>query len=160
MDRDQKDQKGKQVGQIMQSSEINYDILCETAVNYAKKFGKDFSYNKKDIADMDNILQYYHEDILKTKPTEKQVRSMALIWGAYLGQCLLNNRLKDLGFEWIIDRGEPILAQEGRKNKMAPVSKVLKRLLNGPEDSVALFYDAAIDIAEGRFRMETENKNV
>ena len=57
-------------------SEKNTDVIVNTAlknsntaVNYAKSFKKNFDYSKTSIIDLEEILNYYSNDISKSKPT-------------------------------------------------------------------------------------------
>ena len=74
--------------------------MSNKAVEYAKSFDKVFNYSEDDIKDLEEILDYYSNDlkgsflknvyrkINKTMPTENQIYTMFLIWGSYLGQVL------------------------------------------------------------------------
>ena len=49
-----------------------------TAVEYAKSFQKEFNYSEMSIGDLEEILDYYSNDLLESRPTENQVWSMSL----------------------------------------------------------------------------------
>lgn len=119
--------------------------LTETAVGYALSFEKSFTFIPEDIRELDDILQYYYEESGKSKPTQDQIWSMSLIWGAYLGETMLRNFGRQLGFEWVMEEDQPVITKTGG-GTVAPVSKVFKRLQNGPEDSVLSFYEVMKDI--------------
>lgn len=73
-----------------------------------------------------------------------------MIFGVYLGQTLLDTYLTLRGYFWAVGEDSiPALKKDG-KNQMSPITKVYKRLLNGPEDSVKSFYDVALYIADGK----------
>lgn len=58
--------------------------------------------------------------------------------------------MTDKGYFWTTGEDDiPVLKKDG-KNQMSPITKVYKRLLNGPEDSVKSFYDVALFIADGK----------
>ena len=62
--------------------------LAAAAVEYAAGLGKALDYTPASISALDEILGIYHEDIHRSEPTEDQVYSVALIFGAYLGECI------------------------------------------------------------------------
>ena len=59
-----------------------------TAIDYAKDFNKKFDYSKNSIVELEEILDYYSNDISVSKPTENQIWSVSLIFGSYLGEVL------------------------------------------------------------------------
>ena len=63
--------------------------MCCGAVEYAKSFGKNFDFSENSITDLEEILDFYSNDISVSKPTENQIWSMAVIFGSYLGQTIL-----------------------------------------------------------------------
>lgn len=120
-----------------------------TAVSYAKSFEKQFDYSKNSIKDLEEILDYYSNDISKSKPTENQIWSMAVIFGSYLGEVMLKNGLSKKGYNWEKDNTSNIpllVANDG--SYITPNDKVYKRLVNGKEENVISFYDVIMDIAK------------
>lgn len=120
-----------------------------TAVSYAKSFEKQFDYSKNSIKDLEEILDYYSNDISKSKPTENQMWSMAIIFGSYLGEVMLKNGLAKKGYNWEKDNTSNIpllVANDG--SYITPNDKVYKRLVNGKEENVISFYDVIMDIAK------------
>lgn len=111
--------------------------FSNTAVEYAKSFDKELDYSSNSIKDLEEILDWYSKDIEKSKPTENQIWSMAMIFGAYLGQTIIKSCDKE--FKWA-DEGDNIPVLKKGTITTAPVDKVYKRLVNGPEDSVESFY--------------------
>lgn len=64
----------------------------------------------------------------------------------------------DPGRHWGTPDGNlPVLMKDDR-NKMSPITKVEKRIVNGEEDSIKAFYDVAVYIAEGRFDQARGNQ--
>lgn len=125
--------------------------MGQTAVEYAKDFNINFDYSEKSIADLERILDYYHKDISASKPTENQLWSMATIFGAYLGETMLNNGLEEGGFAWGLDAEYNIMLLVGENNSyMTPIHKVYNRFINGPEDSVISFYDIMMEIIQAK----------
>ncbi|WP_159888680.1 hypothetical protein [Paenibacillus puerhi] len=128
---------------------------CLTAIRYAKSFGKSLDYSESSISDVEEILDYYSKDlkpgffnsivrsITGKKPTTNQIHSMATIWGAYIGEVIrIHNSDKcNWYYENVWGDGELLHLKIGEM-KAFPIDKVIKRLINGPEDSVVSFFDA------------------
>lgn len=123
---------------------------CGGAIKFARQFGKSFSYKSEDIADMEEILEKIHNDYSNNAITAASAERIAVSLGIYLGQVMLENKLFECGYEWTVDSNEPCLIKDNN-NKMFPIAKVWKRIINGTEDNVKSFYDIGIAIAEGRF---------
>ncbi|WHX38461.1 hypothetical protein QNH36_12130 [Mesobacillus sp. AQ2] len=115
--------------------------MNKRAVEYAKSFDKDFNYKEDNIEDLEEILDYYSNDLKSEMPTENQIYSMALIWGAYLGQMIKEHVNPALNWvnEDVFDDGEIIHLKSG-ENRIFPIDKVYKRLINGKEDNIISFY--------------------
>ena len=62
---------------------------CNVAIGFAERFEKDFDYSKRSLSDLEEILEYYSKDLLRSNPSENQLISMSLIFGSYLGKTLL-----------------------------------------------------------------------
>ncbi len=139
--RPKKDNKNIQVESISQRN-------SNTAVNFAKSFEKQFDYSKNSIKDLEEILDYYSNDISESKPTENQIWSMAVIFGSYLGEVMLKNGLSERGYYWGTDNTSDIpLLMTDSGNCITPNDKVYKRLINGKEDNVITFYDVIMERA-------------
>ncbi len=118
-----------------------------TAIDYAKDFNKNFDYSKNSIVDLEEILDFYSNDIFKSKPTEKQIWSMSIIFGSYLGETMLKNGLSEKGYQWGRESSSNIpLLIKADGWRITPIDKVYKRLVNGSEDSVVSFYKFAIEM--------------
>lgn len=131
----------------------NFDFkpYCEDAIKLASQFGKNFSYSPEDIADMDEILETIHNDYENKKISEQNAEKIAVVFGIYLGQVMLDNSLAKYGYNWAIETSEPYLAKNSA-NQMFPITKTWKMIVNGIEDSVKSFYDVGIAIASGKFK--------
>ncbi|WIY60187.1 hypothetical protein [Bacillus arachidis] len=136
----------------MEQSNLSYRVqeLCNVAIEYAKAFDKTFNYSEEDIKELEEILDYYANDLRDKKaigdeediPTENQMYSMALIWGSYLGEVLKRHLGQEAEWlqETVFDNEEVLHLQVGEW-KVFPIDKVYKRLVNGSEENVISFYD-------------------
>ncbi|GMA97773.1 hypothetical protein [Pelosinus sp. IPA-1] len=128
--------------------------LANTAVRYAQKFNEKLDFSRESIKVVEEILEYYFQDLQNCaadeKPSEEQVWSMALIWGAYIGEVMR----RELGPDYIWSNEEkfeektPHILKVGKSQCAFPINKVHKRLLNGPEDNIVSFVDVLIDVFE------------
>lgn len=132
--------------------EINYKEIADRAAVYAKRNNIDLDFSERSIEDVDSILESYHEHLSEYEGDDgaDTLWNIAVHFGIYLGETMLRLRLRDMGYEWYLDDGMPIL--KGNANtQISPLTKAHKRILNGPEDSVKSFCDVAFSIAEGGF---------
>lgn len=129
---------------------FNAKPYCENTIKFVQQFGKNFSCKSEDIADMEEILDIIHKDYINKDISEKTAEKIAISMGIYLGQVMLDSKLSECGYEWMVDNNQPCLTKNDN-NKMYPIAKVWKRITNGVEDNVKSFYDIGIVIAEGRF---------
>jgi len=117
------------------------------AISYAESFQKNFDYSKKSINDLEEILDFYSNDISESKPTENQIWSMSIIFGSYLGETMLKNGLAKKGYKWGKDNSSnvPLLVNDNGNSFITPNDKVYKRLVNGKEDNIISFYDVIMN---------------
>ena len=120
--------------------------MADRAVEIAKEMGVTLDYTQESVAYLEAILDALYNNKDAQEYDDDTLWNIACIFGAYLGECMLRNEFTDFGFTWGEDTdGEPCLVRENVPegvsiNKMVPLTKVFKRLLNGPEDSVTHFY--------------------
>jgi hypothetical protein len=116
--------------------------MSNKAIEYAGSFDKHFNYKEDNIKDLEEILDYYAKDLTSEMPTENQIYSMSLIWGAYLGQMLKEHINPELDWvkEDVFGDGEIIHLKSG-EYRIFPIDKVSKRLVNGKEDNIISFYE-------------------
>ena len=129
------------------------ESLAATAVDYAASLGKLLDYTPSSIPILDEILQIYHEDIHHSEPTEDQVYSIALIFGAYLGECIRLSVPASSGCRWVIVEGEPVLDQFGVRFGL--VSKVYRRLTNCEEESLIPYYHVVASFVRERLEFDS-----
>lgn len=141
--------------------DINYGEIAERAVAYAENSNIVLDYSKESIKEVDSILGQYYEHAAEYDGEEgaKTLWNIAVHFGIYLGETMLRLKLGDMGYGWYEDDGLPVLVN-GDNTRISPISKAHKRILNGPEDSVASFCDVAFTIAEGGFPTKNVHRAV
>jgi hypothetical protein len=81
-----------------------------------------------------SLLRFLH------RPSKEQVSQMALLWGTYIGEVI---RLHH-GGEWVQEpvggTGEPALTLKIGEIGYFPTDKAYRRLTNGEDDNVWLYY--------------------
>lgn len=101
----------------MTPSEImeSIDHFCNTAISWARSFDKSLDFTDGSIGEVEAILDFYHRDLVRSdeKPTQDQIWSMAVIWGAYLGEVMRRRIGEPCG--WICEDGEFLLEAAGAK---------------------------------------------
>lgn len=125
------------------------EAYSQDAVEYAKRLKKDLDYSEESINEVEEICSLLHKAIpknflgklFKKSPSEETILQMAKMLGGYIGEVIR----KHYGGNWVIEdlmnEGNVLFLNTGDM-KTFPVSKVYKRLKNGPEDNVFYYYYA------------------
>ncbi len=135
------------------TSDLNQEMLsaAESAVKHAREhWSTTLDYSARSVEDVELILARMYESIPKSRvarlfrkpPSDEQMASVAVIYGAYLGEVLR----REFGGTWSREEldGQPdLLALKFTdKNMLFPAGKIWKRLTNGDEDNVWTFYQS------------------
>ena len=75
--------------------------------------------------------------------SEERRAELAKLFGVYLGEVARRNH----GGEWLIPQGGPMagaLVLQGKGGQSSPPSKVYKRLANGGEDNLTVYYELLV----------------
>ncbi len=125
--------------------------IAEEAVSYAKKSGIELDYTVESAKNADVILGAYHDNIERYDGEEgkKTLSSVAVMFGAYIGEMLLREGLSEKGFAWTENKGFPILSTQDGKITASPITKVQKRIINGAGDGIESFVNVVFAAAEG-----------
>ena len=102
-------------------------------------------YSEESIIKVEELSGIVHDELAANPNTkDENVEKVAKMIGSYLGEVII----KYLGGKWIVDKNNEIAIQiKGiYENKEVyfefyPISKVLKRLKNGAEDDLNLYYN-------------------
>lgn len=132
--------------------------LANLAVSYAKQMGYTFDYSAACVEQLETILNEYSEELMADQSeqiTEKQIWSMSLIWGAYLGETIRRQTTSNVRWLQEEDTKEVYLINENQ-GKVYPVTKVQKRLREGLQDNVVSFYDVSLAFLEGKLDLHSQ----
>lgn len=127
---------------------------AEDAVEHANRmFGITLDYSPKGVGNVETILGKLYDTIPRTflarlfgrrPPTDEDIWSVCKMYGGYIGEVVRRHH----GGEWVIDTdvspGDEVIALQKGGSRMFPPSKVGKRLTNGPEDNVEVYYTAGM----------------
>lgn len=117
---------------------------AEDALDLAQQLNVELNFTEESLIQLDQILEQYHKGIPKgikkifsRGPSEEQIDHMAKIWGGYLGETII----RQYGGEWTMSSAfENTVTLRVGNSEIYPVTKIYKRIMNGPEDDVHIFY--------------------
>ena len=131
---------------------VDIEKICRDAADTAAELGVTLGYAPEDVEKLEDIIlpkcRAWYQDGTITE--EKGVWNFAVLFGIYLGEIMLRNYAQDCGYHWGLRDGNLPVLVKNDGTEMSPISKTEKRILNGPEDSVASFYQVGRLFAEGR----------
>lgn len=108
--------------------------LQETALRAKASLG--IEYNLEGVKDLEQFIEWYRT---LSNVTPDDIENSAFFLGAYLGECIIHN----YGGEWSTDEElNLVCVRFDEDNCVFPLTKTLKQLQNGKEDSVYEFYKA------------------
>lgn len=141
--------------------EIDYKEIAEKAVAYAAQNNIQLDFSKESFEKVDDILNAYYEHLSEYQDEDgaKTLWNIAVFFGIYVGEALLQLQLAAQGYQWIIDDRMPIL-QKDAGNQISPITKAHKRILYGPGDSIKNFCDVAFLVANGEFPTQKVHRSI
>jgi hypothetical protein len=120
--------------------------IAAMVVPFAEKnYGVVLDYGVESLRQLDGIL-----DDLRRDQSFENLQPLLFAMGCYVGQVLVKNAgacwrvTGDLGMGEVASSPIAIRVRDGRGCN--PVGKVYKRFQNGPEDSLALFYNVMTQV--------------
>jgi hypothetical protein len=121
---------------------------AEDCVDLAKtQFQAELDFSENSLEKVETILNLVSTSvpkgplakIAKRGPSDEQVRKMAMVWGAYVGEVIRRR----WGGEWTTEtKAQPgyVLTLRLGETDIFPPAKVYRRLTNGLEDNVWHYY--------------------
>ena len=119
------------------------------AVDLAReRFQIELDFSEGSIEKVERILANYHNSLPKgvfgklfgRGPSNDAIWQFAKIWGGYVGEVIRRR----WGGEWALESaafpGQQMITLKVRGQDIFPPSKAGKRMVNGPEDDIWLFY--------------------
>ncbi len=127
------------------------EAYAEDAVDYASKLKKQLNYSSESIKEVEEICTLLYNSIprsffsklFKKNPGEETILQMSKMLGGYIGEVIIKHHGGSWEIENFMNEGNTIVLNIG-ETKIFPIAKVYKRLKNGPEDNVHLYYDVII----------------
>ena len=122
--------------------------LAEKAVEAATFWDVKLDYSAESLEPLEKMMQTIYRSHGKMPLPEEILLSVANLYGAYLGEVLLRCGLKDLDFAWVKnEEGEIVIGKEDFL--AAPVTKVYKRITQGPDHDLTDFFEMVFGLAIG-----------
>jgi hypothetical protein len=125
-------------------------VCAQEAVTIARdRYSVTLDFSEASVRQLETLLAGMHTGLPKpgdpARPSDQWITSVAVTFGAYLGEILRRN----LGGEWLKQNPKapgslPALNIHG--DIVTPCRKVRKRILEGPVENVAFFYQGACQI--------------
>ena len=125
-------------------------VCAQEAVTIARdRYSVTLDFSEASVKQLETLLANMHNGLAKpgdpARPSDEWITCVAATFGAYLGEILRRN----LGGTWLKQNPRapgslPALNVHG--DVLTPCRKVLKRILEGPAEDVAFFYQAACKI--------------
>jgi hypothetical protein len=114
------------------------DAALRTAMS---KWGLTLDFSPASLEGVENVLAQLHEMGANApegqRPTDQQVESVAVVWGAYVGEVLRRH----YGGKWELRQPEGVLQLVIGEATAFPLRKVQKRILNGPVDHIPHYFN-------------------
>ncbi|HEY8421850.1 MAG TPA: hypothetical protein VIL05_08955 [Thermoclostridium sp.] len=107
------------------------------AIDLADVFEIKLDYSEDSVVKLDILCQILHSN-MESDPEnydEEIILVSSGIMGAYLGELIIRN----IGGEWEEEEGKGISVRKG-VFACHPISKIYKRLKNGDQDDIEIFY--------------------
>ena len=133
--------------------------LAERAVEAAKFWDVELDYSAESLEPLEKMMQTIYRSHGKMPLPEEILLSVANLYGAYLGEVLLRSGLDTLGFGWVKnEEGETGIGKEDFW--AAPVSKVYKRITQGPYHDLANFFEVIFGLAVGAVSLDDPRMHI
>ena len=113
------------------------------AIDHAKAAANvDLDFSKESVSHVEAVLSQLHDALPKgflaklfnRGPSRDDILTMSKMYGSYVGEVLRRTR----GGEWALVDGQVTLINGDER--VWPIAKVFKRITNGSEDNVAVYF--------------------
>lgn len=116
---------------------------AENAIKFAwEHFKIQLDWSDESINKVEEILDAFHRQSIKDKPTEAQIFSFARPFGSYIGEVYRRNHGANWGMCTIEEQTFPGLSCTTNGKQFWPWIKAQKRIENGDEDNVWHYYQS------------------
>ncbi len=127
------------------------ETYAEDCVNWvASNFSSRISYEDRDIGAIENLLDDLHKANKKNPLPKERLDSFEKMFGFYIGEVFRRN-YGNVSWGWAISDGERVyaLCESSTGNALSyPIQKVQKRIENGSEDNVLVYYHTLVEYAK------------
>ena len=118
------------------------------AIDHAKAAANvDLDFSKESVKQVEAVLSQLHDALPKgflaklfsRGPSSDDILTMSKMYGSYVGEVLRRTR----GGEWAVVDGQVTLSNGDER--VWPIAKVFKRITNGSEDNVAVYFRVLVE---------------
>jgi hypothetical protein len=118
------------------------------AVDHAKSAANlELDFSEASVARVEAILTQLHDalpkgflaKLFRRGPSNDDILTMSKMYGSYLGEVIRKTR----GGEWALIDGQVTLTNGDER--VWPIAKVFKRIVNGSEDNVAVYFKVLVE---------------
>jgi hypothetical protein len=117
------------------------------AVEFAwDRFQVMLDWSDSSIQHVETLLQRFHQELPKAKPSEEKILQFSKMFGSYIGEVFRNNHGGYWGMVTLGDEPFPgIRAMNRSKGLFWPWARVRNRIVNGIEDNVWHSYQSLVE---------------
>ncbi len=125
--------------------------LIKAETQRAQEYAKDlhvqinFDHPENGLVTLEEIMDIYADDIQTYQDIpDADIKATAIMFGACLGELLLEHRLAEVGFAWTNDNSRPVpyLRHPNNEAMCSPIERSYARLVNGRQDDfISYFYN-------------------
>ena len=116
------------------------EAYAQDAVDFAQSnLSIRLDWSDTSIEMLESILDRFHSELARARPTDEQIAGYSKMWGSYLGEVYRKN----YGAVWglVTHQGESIPGLQGTKgNLFWPWGRVENRLRDGAENNIWHYY--------------------
>lgn len=137
----------KSVGTMMAAYSLD-------AVDHAAQQGRTLDYSEGSLHDVEALLGFLHRElpspaVRKTQgPTDGEIETFAKMYGGYIGEVM---RFEWQEGDWVIPEAGPfqgaLCLRYGNDTLTSPPAKAFKRIVDGPQDDIYVYYQV---LSQGR----------
>ena len=133
--------------------------LAENAVEAARAWGLELDYSAESVESVERLAEKIYRANRMFSLPEDVLLGVANLYGAYLGEVLLRSGLDTLGYAWMKNE-EGVVGIGQEDTWMGPVTKVYKRITQGPYHSLTDFFECTFGLAIGAVDLDDPRMHV
>ena len=110
-----------------------------------KNFDVELDWSDDSIAQIEEILAIFHDQISTSKPSQDQILHFSKLFGSYIGEVFRRNHGATWGMVTLQGQSFPGLKADGSAGLFWPWGRAQNRLTDGPSDNVWHYYQVLLE---------------